>query len=68
MNRHSQAQVSSSGSVTQYPPKKLPSPSEFLKQAVGRKVVVKLHNNNEYKGKIFFLNIYNHINFLLKEF
>jgi hypothetical protein len=32
------------------PAKKLPSPAEFLKQAVGRKVVVKLHNNNEYKG------------------
>ena len=30
--------------------KKLPSPAEFLRQAVGRKVVVKLHNNNEYKG------------------
>lgn len=52
--RHSQVQVATLGSATQYPPKKLPSPSEFLKQAVGRKVVVKLHNNNEYKGKIFY--------------
>jgi small nuclear ribonucleoprotein (snRNP)-like protein len=30
--------------------KKTPSPAEFLRQAVGRKVVVKLHNNSEYKG------------------
>jgi hypothetical protein len=49
--RHSQGQVAIGGVGIQYPPKKLPSPSEFLKQAVGRKVVVKLHNNNEYKGK-----------------
>lgn len=31
-------------------PKKTPSPAEFLSQAVGRKVSVKLNNNNEYKG------------------
>jgi hypothetical protein len=31
-------------------PKKTPSPAEFLSQAVGRKVLVKLNNNNEYKG------------------
>ena len=31
--------------------RKLPSPSEFLKQAIGRKVIVKLNNNYEYKGK-----------------
>jgi hypothetical protein len=31
-------------------PKKTPSPAEFLSQAVGRKVIVKLNNNNEYKG------------------
>lgn len=30
--------------------KKTPSPAEFLRQAVGRKVNVKLHNNYEYKG------------------
>lgn len=37
--------------------KKTPSPAEFLRQAVGRKVVVKLHNNWEYRG-IFLLNTY----------
>ena len=33
-------------------PKKTPSPAEFLSQAVGRRVLVKLNNNNEYKGYI----------------
>jgi small nuclear ribonucleoprotein (snRNP)-like protein len=30
--------------------KKTPSPTEFLNQAYGRKVIVKLTNNNEYRG------------------
>jgi small nuclear ribonucleoprotein (snRNP)-like protein len=34
--------------------KKTPSPAEFLRQAVGRKVIVKLHNNYEYKGIIIY--------------
>ena len=34
--------------------KKVPSPAEFLRQAVGRKVMVKLTNNDEYKGKLCF--------------
>ncbi len=37
-------------------PKKVPSPAEFLSQAVGRKVMVKLNNNNEYKGKMKNIN------------
>jgi hypothetical protein len=31
--------------------KKIPSPAEFLKQAFGRQVTVKLINDIEYKGK-----------------
>lgn len=30
--------------------KKLPSPNEFLNQALGRRVSVKLTNNLEYRG------------------
>jgi hypothetical protein len=30
--------------------KKLPSPAEFLRQAVGRIVTVKLTNDEEYRG------------------
>lgn len=36
--------------------KKIPSPTEFLKQAVGRRVTVKLHNNYEYKGMLICLD------------
>ena len=50
---HIQTNITSVAS-TNYPPKKLPSPAEFLRQAVGRKVIVKLHNNHEYKGKNIF--------------
>lgn len=32
--------------------KKIPSPTEFLKQALGRPVLVKLTNGLEYKGII----------------
>lgn len=32
--------------------KKIPSPTEFLKQALGRQVLVKLTNNLEYRGMI----------------
>ncbi len=32
--------------------KKIPSPTEFLKQALGRPVLVKLTNGLEYKGMI----------------
>lgn len=39
-----------------YPPKKLPSPGEFLKQAIGRSVIVKLTNNIEYKGILLCLD------------
>ncbi len=42
--------------LTQSGNKKLPSPTEFLKQAVGRKVTVKLHNNYEYKGVLICLD------------
>jgi U6 snRNA-associated Sm-like protein LSm6 len=36
--------------------KKTPSPADFLKQAVGRKVIVKLNNNYEYKGILISLD------------
>lgn len=36
--------------------KKLPSPQEFLRQAVGRKVLVKLNNNIEYTGILMCLD------------
>jgi U6 snRNA-associated Sm-like protein LSm6 len=42
--------------VIQSTNKKVPSPSEFLRQAVGRKVTVKLHNNYEYKGVLICLD------------
>jgi small nuclear ribonucleoprotein (snRNP)-like protein len=32
--------------------KKVPSPGEFLKQAFGRQVTVKLNNDVEYRGHI----------------
>lgn len=32
--------------------KKVPSPAEFLKQAFGRQVTVKLSNDTEYRGCI----------------
>jgi hypothetical protein len=38
------------GKVDSITHKKVPSPSEFLKQAVGRKVTVKLNNNTKYTG------------------
>lgn len=39
--------------------KKIPSPTEFLKQALGRPVLVKLTNGLEYKGIIFQHNFRN---------
>ena len=46
--------IKSSDSITEKitPGKKVPSPSEFLKQAFGRQVTVKLIHNVEYKGII----------------
>jgi len=43
--------IPNSNNINSIIPKKTPSPAEFLSQAVGRKVVVKLNNNSEYKGK-----------------
>ena len=34
--------------------KKVPSPSQFLEQALGRPVTVKLTNDSEYRGKVFY--------------
>jgi hypothetical protein len=47
--------------------KKTPSPAEFLEQAFGRQVLVKLTNNTEIKGNILYI-IYKHKYFIKKEY